>query len=332
MNIAVLFGGQSSERDVSIASAAQVFKVLRDRGHNVIAIDTATGLIKPQDEEAFLSSKVPPLPPDTDSLKMMTGGLLPLIAQGIFKNIDVCFLALHGGKGENGAMQGFLDIMGIPYTGPSHTPSACCMDKDISKMMFVRNGVPTPEWLMMPTDLDAAVRKLGLPLIVKPNKEGSTVGLTVVKKQEDLQKAVETACKYDTEVMLEKFIPGREFTVGILDGQALAVGEIIPKLSEIFDFQSKYMPGGAEEIFPAPLSSAVSDRMRSIALAAAKAAKIENYCRVDLRMTPEGEIYVLEINTLPGMTATSLLPQSAAKMGISFGDLCEKICAMALKR
>ena len=147
-----------------------------------------------------------------------------------------------------------------------------------------------------------------------------------------VRRAVETAYKYDTEVMIEQFIPGREFTVGVLDGEALAVGEIIPKLSEIFDYQSKYMPGGSEEIFPAPISRELSDRMRKIALDAAKAAKIDSYCRIDFRVDNDGNPYVLEINTLPGMTSASLLPKSAKAVGISFVQLCEKICALALKR
>ena len=185
---------------------------------------------------------------------------------------------------------------------------------------------------MMPLSAEEAVAKLGLPLVVKPNKEGSTVGLTVVKDIKDFDKAVKTAYTYDTEVMLEQFIPGREFTVGVLDGQALAAGEIIPKMSEIFDYKSKYMPGGSEEIFPAPVDKELSDRMRRIALDAAKAAKIDSYCRVDFRLDKDGNLYVLEINTLPGMTSASLLPKSAKAVGISFGQLCEKICRLALRK
>ena len=332
MKIAVLFGGQSSERDVSISSASQVYKALKELGHDVIAIDTAMGLVKPEDEKAFMNNSIKPLPPDINGLKMMKNGLMPLIQSGKLEDRDVCFLALHGGNGENGMMQGFLDIMGIPYTGPNHTSSACCMDKDITKTLFVRQGVPTPKWLMMPVTAEKAVAELGLPLVVKPNKEGSTVGLTVVKDIKDFDKAVETAYTYDNEVMLEQFIPGREFTVGVLDGQALAAGEIIPKLSEIFDYQSKYMPGGSEEIFPAPISKELSDRMRQIALDAAKAAKIESYCRVDFRLDKDDNLFVLEINTLPGMTSASLLPKSAKAVGMSFGQLCEKICTMALRR
>ena len=332
MKIAVLFGGQSSERDVSISSASQVYKALKEKGHDVIAIDTAMGLIGPEDEAAFLSNTIKPLPPDISSLHMMKNGLLPLIQSGVLEKQDVCFLALHGGNGENGMMQGFLDIMGIPYTGPDHTSSACCMDKDVTKALFLRHNVPTPKWRMMPITAEKAVAELGLPLVVKPNKEGSTVGLTVVKDIKDFDKAVKTAYTYDTEVMLEQFIPGREFTVGVLDGQALAAGEIIPKLSEIFDYQSKYMPGGSEEIFPAPISQDLSDRMRQMALDAAKAAKIDSYCRVDFRLTQDNQLYVLEINTLPGMTSASLLPKSAKAVGISFSQLCEKICTMALRR
>lgn len=331
MKIAVLFGGQSSERDVSIASASQVYSALRRRGHEVIAVDTATGPVTPENEAAFLGSTVKPLPPETDALQMMKGGLVPFIRSGGFNDVDICFLALHGGNGENGMLQGFLDIMGIPYTGPSHLSSACSMDKDITKTLFLRHGVPTPKWVMLPGDYEDIKKELSLPIVIKPNKEGSTVGLTVVRKDEDYEEAVKTAFRYDREVMAEEFIPGREFTVGVLDGKALAAGEIIPKLSDIFDYQSKYMPGGSEEIFPAPLDKDTTERMQKLALEAARAAKIESYCRVDFRMDGQGNLYVLEINTLPGMTQASLLPKSAAAAGIGFDELCEKICTIALE-
>lgn len=331
MKIAVLFGGQSSERDVSAASASQVYMALKRRGHEVMAVDTATGPVTPENEADFLSSTIRPLPPDTDSLQMMKGGLMPFIQNGGFDGVDICFLALHGGSGENGMLQGFLDIMGIPYTGTSHLSSACAMDKDITKTLFIRQGVPTPKWCMLPESYEEIKKQLSLPVVIKPNKEGSTVGLTVVKKDEDYEEAVRTALKYDREVMAEEFIAGREFTVGVLAGEALAAGEIIPKLSDIFDYQSKYMPGGSEEIFPAPIDAETADRMKKLALEAAKAAKIESYCRVDFRMDPEGNLFVLEINTLPGMTQASLLPKSAAAAGIEFDELCERICRLGLE-
>jgi D-alanine-D-alanine ligase len=206
------------------------------------------------------------------------------------------------------------------------------MDKDLAKRLFTAAGVPTPKWLMAPASSEEACAQLGLPLVVKPNKQGSTVGLAIVQKAEDLPTAIAEAYRHDDEVMLEEFIPGREFTVGILGDRALAVGEIIPKLSDIFDYESKYQPGGAEEIFPADISSKATAEMQRLGLLAHRALKLRDYSRVDFRMDPSGNVLCLEVNTLPGMTAQSLLPKSAAAVGISFPALCDEICRLALSR
>ena len=189
--------------------------------------------------------------------------------------------------------------------------AAAAMDKDLAKRLLVAAKVPTPPWLMAPVDQEAAIRNLGLPLIVKPNKQGSTVGLTVVKSAATLEAAISEAYRHDDEVMLERFVPGREFTVGILGERALAVGEIIPKCSEIFDYESKYQAGGAEEIFPAALSSDQTCSLQELALRVHRALKLRDYSRADFRMDETGRFWCLEANTLPGMTARSLLPQSA---------------------
>jgi D-alanine-D-alanine ligase len=185
---------------------------------------------------------------------------------------------------------------------------------------------------MAPVDGDLAEQRLGYPLVVKPNKQGSTVGLTIVKSRDMLEPAIEFAFRYDNEVMLEQFIPGREFTVGVLEGKALAAGEIIPQDSEIFDYQSKYQAGGAVEIFPADLDAEQTATIRELAERAHHALKLQDYSRVDFRMDAKGTFWCLEVNTLPGMTATSLLPQSAAAFGITFPELCDRVCRLALKR
>jgi D-alanine-D-alanine ligase len=185
---------------------------------------------------------------------------------------------------------------------------------------------------MDPVNSEDAWAQLGLPLVVKPNKQGSTVGLSIVKNPEDLSAAIAEAYRHDDEVMLEEFIPGREFTVGILGDRALAVGEIIPKLSDIFDYESKYQPGGAEEIFPADISPEATAEMQRLGLLAHRALKLRDYSRADFRMDSNGKIWCLEVNTLPGMTAQSLLPKSAAAVGISFPALCDEICRLALTR
>ena len=332
MKIAVIFGGMSSERDVSIASGAQIFKALKTRGHDVIAVDTASGILDSAGEKLLLESSVKEIPAFSDSLSMMRNGLVSFINSGKHRDIDICFLALHGGSGEDGTIQGFLEIEGIPYTGSTHMPCCYAMDKDVAKTLFRRQGVPTPDWIMAPVSAENAGRLLGYPLIVKPNREGSTVGLSVVKSPDGFEAAVAAAGKYDREILIEKYIPGREFTVGVLDNQPLGVGEIIPRLSEIFDYKSKYQKGGADEIFPADLSAEKTKELMEAAVNAHKALKMEDYSRADFRMAPDGSIWCLEVNTLPGMTATSLLPQSAGVMNISFPDLCEKICALALER
>ena len=332
MRIAVIFGGASAERDVAIASGAQIFKALKAKGHEVIAVDTATGILNQEEEKAFLTSTVKEAPPVINKISFIRDGLSKFILSEKIKEIDICFLALHGGAGEDGKIQGYLDICGIPYTGSTHMPCCYAMDKDISKLLFRSNAIPTPDWLMAPATIEKVDKELGLPVVVKPSREGSTVGLTVVKTFDDYEEAVRLALKYDSEVVIEKFIPGREFTIGVLEDQAMGVGEIIPKFSEIFDYKSKYQVGGAEEIFPAKISNEKTELLRETALKAHKILKMEDYSRVDFRMDPDGKIWCLEVNALPGMTATSLLPQSAAVMGISFPDLCEKICTIAVRR
>ena len=332
MRIAVIFGGMSSERDVSIASGAQIFKALKSKGHEVIAVDTASGILSPEEEKMFLEATVKETPPSSDNMSFLRKGLSSLVNSGETGSIDICFLALHGGAGEDGTVQGYLDVAGIPYTGSTHMPCCYAMDKQVSKTLFRQSGVPTPDWLTSPVPADTAEKKLGLPLIVKPNREGSTVGLTLVKRIDDYDMAVETALKYDSEVIIEKFIPGRELTVGVLDDRPLGVGEIVPNYSEIFDYKSKYQKGGADEIFPAKITAVQTRQLMDIALKAHRALKMQDYSRVDFRMDPQGRVWCLAVNALPGMTATCLLPQSAAVVGISFEDLCEKICMLAVRR
>jgi len=334
MRIAVLTGGTSTERDVAIASAVQAVAALRSLGHDVSVVDTARGTIAPSDEDRLLSGKVGVTPPTNESLVTLERGVLlsSLGSLPVIRQADVLFLALHGGRGEDGTLQAVLDVVGMPYTGSGQLASAVAMDKDISKRLFQLAGVPTAPWLMAPPPVDAREieDRLGWPVVVKPSKQGSTVGLSIVRTPGELPAALSLAGRHDDEIMVEQFVPGRELTVGILDGQALAVGEIIPR-HEIFDYECKYTPGMSEEIFPAPVPPTVAAECRRLALLAHHALKLGGYSRVDFRLTPEGELLCLEVNTLPGLTATSLLPQSAAAVGIAFPDLCERICAAAVR-
>lgn len=330
MKIAVLFGGTSEERNVSIASAAQVIPALRALGHDVLAVDTATGRLPPATESKLLTSGIAPEPPSQSQLATMRSSALTLATDtSDIRNVDVVFLALHGGTGEDGHVQAVLDLAGIAYTGSGHTASATAMDKDLSKRLFRAGNVPTADWLMAPATEKEVVETLGLPVVVKPNKQGSTVGLTVVRESARLSAALELAHRYDEEVMIEKFVPGREFTVGILDGVALPPGEIIPP-GEIFDYQAKYQAGGAREVFPAEIAPVEADELKKLALRAHKALKLGSYSRVDFRRDDAGRFWCLEANSLPGMTSGSLLPQAARAGGIGFSELCERICRGAL--
>lgn len=333
MNVTVLTGGTSAERDVAIASAVQVVGALRSRGHRVAVVDTAGGFVPESEEARALNATVGAAPPSIEHLIGLERGVLlsSLATLPVVRNADVLFLALHGGRGEDGTLQAVLDVLEVPYTGSSALGSALAMDKDLSKRLFTLAGVPTAPWLMAPANIATINDRLGWPVVVKPSKQGSTVGLSVVKQPDALATAIELASRYDDEVMIEAFVPGRELTVGILDDRALAVGEIIPQ-HEIFDYECKYTPGMAVEIFPADLPAATTDQCQAFALASHRALKLGGYSRVDFRLTPAGELSCLEVNTLPGMTATSLLPQSAAAAGIPFAELCERICQAARAR
>lgn len=330
MKITVLTGGTSSERDVAIASAAQVVRALRGRGHSVAVVDTARGVIPEGEESRFLEKAVGTMPPTIEHLVDLERGVLlsSLAGLSVVRNADVLFLALHGGGGEDGTLQAVLDVIGTPYTGSGSLASALAMDKDLSKRLFRFAGVATADWFMDPVDPAAPGNELGWPVVVKPSKQGSTVGLSLVREQGKMVEALELAARYDDEVMVEAFVPGRELTVGILNGRALAVGEIVPR-HEIFDYECKYTPGMAEEYFPADLPEGVSEECRRLGLLAHRALKLGGYSRIDFRLTPAGDLICLEANTLPGMTVTSLMPQSADAAGVDFGDLCERICLAA---
>ena len=331
MKITVLMGGTSSERNVSLASGIRIAQALRERGHDVTALDPARGVISAKEERELGSGKVGTEPPSLESLsKFAEGTFLPnLTSMKEIKTADVVFLALHGGQGEDGTLQALLDMAHVKYTGSGHLASALAMDKDLSKKLFRTADVKTADWLMAPASTEQVEGILGLPVVVKPSKQGSTVGLSVVKKRADLAAAITEASKYDDEVMIERFVPGRELTVGVLGDTALPVGEIISK-HEIYDYECKYTAGMATEEFPAKISPEATGRIQQQALAAFRALKLGGCARVDFRLTAEGEFYCLEANTLPGMTELSLIPQGAAAMGIAFPELCERIVRLAL--
>ena len=345
MKITVLMGGTSAERDVSLASGVRVAEALRSRGHEVLSVDTAHGILSAPDEQALLGGKiVKTIPPDVQALVRLNAQLPSTLRS--LPQTDVVFLALHGGQGEDGTLQALLDLTSVPYTGSGHLASALAMDKDLSKHLFRAAGVPTAGWLMAPSGIGNRESGIGgggrmdfsreveqnlrLPVVVKPSKQGSTVGLSIVRHIGALWDAIDEAAKFDDEVMVEQFIPGRELTVGILGDEALPVGEIIP-VHEIYDYECKYTAGMAREIFPADLTAEETRTIQDLARRAFRALKLRGYARIDFRMTPDGVFYCLEANTLPGMTGLSLIPQAAAAAGISFPELCERIVQLALE-
>ena len=331
LKVAVLFGGTSAERDVSIASGAQVVGALRTAGHDVVAVDTAAGILNARAEQQLLTSGVAPAPPDEASLDLLRSGDVTAITRAPeLGGVDVIFLALHGGTGEGGQLQALLDLTGLPYTGSGMLGSAMAMDKDIAKRLMRVADVPTPEWLMAPVLLRDVEQHIGFPCVVKPSKQGSTVGLTVVKQAALLEAAVEVAAQYDDEVMIERFIPGRELTVPVLGDDALPVGEIIPR-NEIFDYESKYQPGGAQEIFPADLTGPQTVEVQALALRTHRALKLRGFSRIDFRLDAQGIFWCLEANTLPGMTAASLFPKGAAAAGLTFPQVCDRLCRIAIE-
>lgn len=331
LRITVLMGGASAERDVSLASGLRIVQALSARGHVITALDPATGVLSPEELDVLRRSNVGTEPPSLEALAGLGGGRLrdDLISMPEIRDADVVFLALHGGQGEDGTIQALLDMAGVRYTGSGHLASALAMDKDLSKTLFRAAGVQTAEWLMAPQPAALVEQSLGLPVVVKPSKQGSTVGLSIVRDVVDLDAAVAEAFKYDDEVMIERFIAGRELTVGVIGEEALPVGEIKP-MKEIYDYECKYTAGMAVEEFPANLSPSVTNKLQEQSLRAFRALKLRGYARVDFRLDARGECYCLEANTLPGMTALSLIPQGAAAAGMGFEELCERIVQLAI--
>lgn len=329
MRIAVLMGGTSAEREVSLASGQGVVRALRERGHQVDTIDTARGFIATGDEHKLLPEGVHSAPP-ADLSATLNPADIAAIPQ--LREADVAFLALHGGIGEDGTLQALLDLIGLPYTGTGMLGSGIAMDKDVTKRLLRDAEIPTLPWRVarwpeFSIDLDAIDDFVGYPCIVKPSRQGSSVGLTIVDQAEKLQPAIAEAGRYDTEVMVERYVRGRELTVGILGDQPLPPVEIRPKKG-IYDYESKYTAGMTEYLCPAPIDRELTAQVQAYALRAFRVLKLRGYARIDFILAKE-QLFCLEANTLPGMTATSLLPKGAAAAGIEYPTLCERIVELA---
>jgi D-alanine-D-alanine ligase len=333
VKVALLTGGTSAERDVALASGLQVAAALRSLHHTVHVVDLASGYVPPEQETALLPGGVGREPPPLERLRELQRGMLSagLGEVPAIRDADVIFIALHGGQGEDGTLQAVLDVIGVPYTGSGHLASALAMDKDLSKRIMRDHGLTVPAWVMGPATADYVKRTIGYPCIVKPSKQGSSVGLTLVRRGSDLGRALTLAERYDDEVMIEQFVGGPELTVGILGDEALPVIEIRPQ-HELFDYECKYQPGMSEEICPAPIDPALAAKTQDAAQRAHRALKLSGYSRVDFRVGGDGDIFFLEANTLPGVTAQSLIPKAARAAGMSFPSFAEAVCRLALER
>ena len=339
MNIAVLAGGYSHERDVSLTSASLISNALIDEGHKICLCDVYLGCDIKDKEVMFTDTKteihkIENSVPDLDALKAQSGNGDALIGKNVIelcKMADVVFLALHGSMGENGQLQATLDNFGIKYTGSGYVGSLLAMDKDITKKLFKFSGVVTPEWIRCERDanIDEIIEKIGFPCVVKPTSSGSSVGISLVADKEELVRALDVAVKYEDSIIVEKQIIGREFTVGVLDGEVLPVIEIIPT-EGFYDYENKYQAGKTKEICPAQISESLKEKLSEQTLLAFKTLRLSGYARFDFLADENENTYCLEANTLPGMTPTSLLPQMAAAVGISYGKLCTKIIETAL--
>ena len=328
LRVAVLMGGSSEERSVSLASGCQVSAALRRAGHEVVSIDSAVGVLPPDVEERLLTSPIGSV--DVSLPAPVAPGLADakvIATDSALQEVDIVFLALHGGAGEDGTIQTLLDVAGVPYAGSGPVGCALAMDKDLTKRLLRDAGIATPAWIMGRTPGREVLEELGAPVIVKPAQGGSSVRLTLAADAEAVDRATDEARGGGDEVMYEAYIEGREFTVGVLNGQPLPVVEIIPT-HELFDFECKYLEGMAQEIAPAEIDEGLRVELQRLALEVHRVLRLRHFSRADFMMDASGGLYCLEANALPGLTANSLLPKAARAAGIDFPELCDRICRL----
>ncbi len=349
MNIVVLAGGLSPERNVSLSSGSLISSALRRKGHNVLMIDIYEGISAlPSDPIALFTREntvkmsvgaSAPSALDLDEIRQRNGNRRELVGPNVIelcKLSDVAFLALHGDIGENGQLQAMLDIHNVKYTGSSYVGSLLAMNKDIAKKLMRNGGILTPDWIKFECanedeKIKEAIEKIGFPCIVKPCSCGSSVGVSMVNNEIELKNALSLATEYESSVLIEKRIFGREMTQAFIDGVALPPVEIIPKCG-FYDYANKYVANATEEICPAPINDKLLQKMNEVTAKCFGALCLKDYARIDYIIDENEDLWCLEANTLPGMTPTSLMPQEAAAVGIDYDSLCEKLTLLALKK
>jgi D-alanine-D-alanine ligase len=332
LRITVLMGGASSEREVSLASGTQVARALESLGHEVVCVDTARGVLSSAEVDRHLTSGVAEAPPPAGVPDLLaTGDTTALTRAPEVLGTDLVFPALHGGSGEDGTLQALLDLTGLPYAGSGRLGCTLAMDKEVSKRLMRAAGIPTPDWIAGPVPLERVEAELGFPVIVKPPSGGSTLGLTLAHDRTELRAAVQESLRYEDRILFERYVRGRELTVGIVGEEVLPVGEIVPA-HELFDYACKYQPGLAEEIFPAQISRELAGQVQSLALEVHRILFLRDFSRVDFILDEVGVPWCLEANALPGLTRYSLLPKAGEAAGIPFAELCDRIVRVALRR
>ena len=341
MKIVVLAGGTSTERTVSITSGTGICKALRQKGHQAILVDIFCGIENVDRENPFPSEYDVDAASEymsafNDRIEQMKKERRSFFGPNVLKlceAADIVFLGLHGANGEDGKVQATFDLMGIKYTGTGYLSSALAMDKGITKQMFLMNNVPTPRGVsMVKEEMTTDLKALGMefPVVVKTCCGGSSVGVYIVNDQAEYEQALKDAYSYENEVVVEEYIKGREFACGVIDNEALPPIEIIPKTG-FFDYANKYQDGATSEVCPADIPEEVAERMKELTVKAFNALKLNVYSRADFLLDAEGNLFCLEMNTLPGMTSASLLPKEAKVYGIEYGDLCELIIKKSME-
>lgn len=337
MKIAVLLGGSSPERLVSIASGRGVINALRGLGHDVVAVDPALGVSQIPESE-LVSQAVGENPPTGELLsELSTKNYLRAIESDLFDKVDLAFIILHGKWGEDGMVQALLELRSVPYTGSGVMASAVAMDKVMSKKLFLHHGTPTADWYDYRVDscnrapaIKEEISRIGYPNVVKPNDQGSSVAITIVKDESGIDAALDAAEKLSDTVMVEQFVDGAELTVGVLGDEPLPVIEIRPH-GGFYDYHHKYTRGMTDYLVPAPIEKSLALKLQDISINTFKSLRCKTFGRVDFRLNEAGMPYCLEVNTIPGMTETSLVPKAAAAAGISFNELVDRIVGLSMK-
>lgn len=328
MNIALFLGGTSPEKEVSKSSSKSICAALRGLGHNIRLINPAYGANQPKDEQDFFSEK--------EYVPISNRNFVEAVNSKILDDIDLVFLGLHGKWGEDGTIQSLLELRGKKYTGSKVLASSISMDKTMSKILFQHYGINSPKWITLTKNrfdisevLGMIKENFGYPCVIKPNDQGSTVGLTICKDESEVTSAINLALEFSNKALIEEFIEGHELTVGIIENTALPALEIKPKHG-LYDYECKYTSGMSEYIVPAQIPQDVFENLQAQALLAFQSLGCEGYSRIDFRVNSKWEIYCLEVNTLPGMTSTSLVPKMAKSVGITFEQLIDRIVKLSL--